>query len=171
MEWLKEILDLSGKGIKESSKVLMGISFIALFISPSFIFLYLYDKSIFKESNLFIGIIMMIVISAILYIILFCLDSIILPSIYMLCKRDTQVISKSEADKMNNITSAITLILMGIIALAQIVTYYSNNNVTNDSSIKVGIITLTLIVGILLIAWVVIIVYNIYCFVVRFFSR
>lgn len=168
---LKEILDLSGKGIKESSKVLMGISFIALFISPSFIFLYLYDKSIFKESNLFVGVIMMIVISAILYILLFFLSSIILPCIHILCKRDTERISNSEADKMNNITSAITLILMGIIALAQIVTYYSNNNVTNDSSIKVGIITLAVIGFILLIIWIVFIFYNIYYKIVEFLNR
>ena len=175
MDLIKDILELiksiTGKGFKEVLRILMIISFIALFISPSFIFLYLYDKSIFKESNLFVGITMMIVISAILYIILFFLSSIILPLIYMLIRKNNNEISSSVSDKMSNITAVITLIFMGIISLVQIVTYYSNNNVTNNSPIKAGIITLAVIGGILLVIWIGIIIYNIYYIIVGFFNR
>lgn len=163
MEIIKCILHLAEKGVKESFKILTIISFIALFISPSFIFLYLYDKSIFKESNLFVGIMMMIVISAILYILLLFLSSIILPLIHMINKRNNNnEISSSESQKMSYNTVVITLILMGVISLVQIVTYYSNSNVTNNSPIKAGIITLAVIGGILLVIWIGIVIYNIY---------
>lgn len=126
------------KGLKGISIFLLSISFMAMFISPSYIFIYLYKNSLFSEDNIYTTIIILVIIDAILFISLLTLSSIIPPYFYN--KKNKGFIDKDKlGEKMYYISIVITLGLMSLISIIQLIAYYFKHIYGNKSELSFGI--------------------------------
>lgn len=139
---------IMGKGIKGVCTVLLIISFIAIFISPSFIFIYLYKSELISINKIYTTALIVLIADAILFVTLLILSSIIPPYLYK-NKHPGKVIYGDESVKMFYSSVVIALGLMALISIVQTIFYYfrcvtvfgENSNL----SYGIGVLVITII--------------------------
>lgn len=130
------------KGIKGIAPIICVILSALVFISPSYIFIVLYKINLFKQFNLIINIINVLIFDGLLFSVLFVIGSF----------RGIKIDEKTGKYVDNSSLSKdiiITILLMGLISMCLIIVYGVSVIIQMNDKMIIGIITVGVTLGII----------------------
>lgn len=133
-------------GIKGLIPAISAIILALIFISPSYILIFFYERSLFSEYNLIINIMTVLILDTILFLVLFVIGSF----------RDIKINENGECEDSGKLSKdiVITISLMGGVSVLLTIVYGICTIIKGNSNIAIGVITLAVILVIILVYYI-----------------
>ena len=147
-ELIKYLINITKeKGIKGAISIISILILGVIFISPSYIFIFFYKRSLFLEYSEIINIITIIILDIILFLVLFFICSFR----NITLNDDNGNIESNDSDMLADIVT--TIFLMGSVSIFLVIINVINIIIKSNSTTKIGVIFLCIILGVIFIIY------------------